>query len=127
MAAIKNISLWVLSFIVLSPLVACNTCTHALKSELTSADGQLTARVFERNCGATTDYSSIVNLQNASDKPDAKDGVLFVARGQYAISVKWTNTRELLVSCPSCSRKDIFRQVGVVGDIDINYSFGTSQ
>ncbi|MBS1799784.1 MAG: hypothetical protein JSS95_08170 [Acidobacteria bacterium] len=127
MAARKNIGLLLLSFVILTPLVACNTCSDALTSELTSDDGQLTARVFERNCGATTDYSSIVNLQKASDKSNANDGVLFVARGQHAISVKWTKTRQLLISCLSCSRKDIFSQAAVVGDIDINYSFGASQ
>ena len=103
-------------------LVACNHCGNTVKGKAVSPDGQLVARVSERECGATTDYSSVVNLQKPSDKLEPDDGVLFVAKGQHDIFVHWTGDKELLVTCTSCSRKDRFREVKVTGDIDIRYA-----
>jgi hypothetical protein len=94
---------------------------------MASADGKLIAHVFERNCGATTDYSSIVNLQNPSDKFDGNDDVLFVAKGRYDLSVRWMGAKELLVTCPGCLRSNIFRQGTVEGGVDIKYVLGTNQ
>jgi hypothetical protein len=106
---------------VVASLTSCHTCGNSIRSQAVSAGGELTARQSERNCGATTDYSSVVNLQNSSETFDPDEGVIFVARGRQDISVKWTGKQELLVSCPSCSRKNIFREVSVIGDIDVSY------
>ena len=103
-------------------LTACNPCSNSVKSTAVSPDGQLAARVSERDCGATTDFSSVVNLQRASDKFDPKDGVLFIAKGQHAVSSRWTGDKQLLLTCLSCSRKDISRQTTAFGDIDIHYA-----
>jgi hypothetical protein len=55
-------------------LSSCNGCGA------NSEDDALVATVFERNCGATTDFSSIVNLQNGSAKFDANEGRLFAEK-----------------------------------------------
>jgi len=96
-------------------------------SKATSADNQLVANVYERNCGATTDFSSMVNVQRASDKFRADEGLLFVAKGRYDLSVAWAGPRTLLITCPSCARKNVFREVVALGDIDVKYSLGPGQ
>jgi len=106
----------------LASLMGCTTCSNTVESTAVSPDGQLASRVSERNCGATTDYSSVVNLQRPSDKFDPDNGVLFVAKGQHSISLRWIADKELLVICTSCSRKDVFREVTVTGDIDVRYA-----
>ena len=106
----------------LASLMGCTQCSNTVESTAVSPDGQLAARVSERNCGATTDYSSVVTLQRPSDKFEPDDGVLFVAKGQHRISVRWTADKELLVTCTSCSRKDVFREVTVTGEIDVRYA-----
>jgi hypothetical protein len=85
------------------------------------------ANVFERNCGATTDFSSMVNVQSASDKFRPDEGLLFVAKGRYDLSVAWAGPRTLLITCPSCARKNVFREVIALGDIDVKYSLGPGQ
>jgi hypothetical protein len=85
------------------------------------------ANVYERNCGATTDFSSMVNVQSTSDKFRAEEGLLFVAKGRYDLSVAWTGPRTLLITCTSCSRSNVFREVAALGDIDVKYSLGPGQ
>lgn len=104
-------------------LVSC-TCNDATRFKATSPDGQLVANFYERNCGATTDFSSHVNVQMASDKFRADEGVVFIARGRYDLSVAWTGPRTLLITCANCARKEVFREVVALGDIDVKYSLG---
>ena len=102
-------------------LTGCSNCESSVKSKAVSPDGLLIARTCERNCGATTDFSSIVNLQSASAKYDPTDGVLSVAKGRYEMSTKWTDPKHLSITCEGCSRPNVSREVTVAGDIDVSY------
>ena len=127
MAALNKPSLCATLFLSLVSLLSCSSCSNTLKSTSVSPDGQLKVNVYHRNCGATTDYSSIVNLQRTSDRFDSDDGVLFIAKGQYGPSVTWTGPRALLITCTACSRTNVFREVVALGDIDVTYTIGPSQ
>jgi hypothetical protein len=107
-------------------LLSCNPCGDTPKGKAVSRDDRLVANFFERNCGATTDFSSMVNVQSTSDKFDGNQGLLFVAKGQYDVSVAWTGLRTLQIKCAGCSRNNIFREVTALGDIDVVYSLGRS-
>src|SRR6266576_3283191 len=124
MAATRKNSLFLGLVCSLIWLVSCNPCSDTPRSKATSADGRLVANFYERNCGATTDFSSMVNVQSTSDKFRAEEGLLFVAKGRYDLSVSWTGPRTLLITCPSCARKNVFREVVALGDIDVRYSLG---
>lgn len=121
LAAIRKPSLILHAALAVLCLTGCNNCDNTVKSKVVSPDGRLIVRTCERNCGATTDFSSVVNLQSASAKYDSNDGVLFIAKGRYDISVKWMDSKSLLITCTGCSRPDIFREVGAIGDIDVSY------
>jgi hypothetical protein len=127
MAATKRNSLFLSLVCSLVWLVSCNPCSDTPRSKATSADGKLVANFYERNCGATTDFSSMVNVQSASDKFRADEGVLFTAKGRYDLSVAWTGPRMLLITCGNCSRKNIYREVVALGDIDVRYNLGPGQ
>jgi hypothetical protein len=107
--------------------MSCNPCSDTLRSKATTLDSQLVANFYERNCGATTDFSSMVNVQRTSDKFRADEGLLFVAKGRYDLSVAWIGPRILVVTCPNCSRKNVFREVAALGDIDVRYILGPGQ
>ncbi len=124
LVAISTARLLSLATVVLLCILGCSNCENSQKSEAVSPDGLLIARTCERNCGATTDFSSIVNLQSTSAKFDSNDGILFVAKGRYDISTKWTGPKSLLITCKGCSRSDVFREVSIDGDIDVSYAFG---
>ena len=126
MAAIKRISLGLLACSVVL-LVSCSPCSDTVRSSVRSADGKLVANIYERDCGATTDFSSMVNVQSASDKFHADEGLLFVAKGRYDLSVVWTGSRTLLVTCANCSRKNVYRQVVALGNIDVKYKLEAGQ
>ena len=125
MAATRKSSLFFGFVCSLIWLASCGPCSDTPRSRVVSADGRLVANVYERNCGATTDLSSMVNVQNASDKFNGDEGRLFVAKGRYDISVIWTGPRALLIKCTGCSRNNIFREVTVDGDIDVSYSLAS--
>ena len=69
----------------------------------------------------------MVNVQSTSDKSRTEEGLLFVAKGRYDLSVAWTGPRTLLITCPGCSRTNVFREVVALGDIDVKYSLGPGQ
>ncbi len=95
-----------------------------MQAEAVSPDGVLVAHVYERNCGATTDYVTLVNLQKRSFRFDPDDGVLFATDGAFDVTVRWSGPDTLVISCPTCSRKIIARQVVALGDLNIIYEIG---
>ena len=107
-------------------LASCDVCSDNQVSHSDSPDHQLVANVYERNCGATTDFSSIVNLQNVSEKFNGNEDQLFIAKGRYSISVEWKSPRLLVINCQDCSRQNIFREVTALGDIDVSYMLAST-
>jgi hypothetical protein len=112
-----------LALVVLLPMLGCNPCTDTVHATAVSGDGQLAAYVYQRNCGATTDVTWIVSVQKSSGKFDEDADRLFVVRGRYDMSIRWTGSRALLIDCSGCTRSNIFRQMVADGDIDVTYNF----
>jgi hypothetical protein len=112
-----------LIFLLAGLLSGCDTCRDTVKSRVVSPDRALAVSVYERNCGATTDFSSMVNVQAVSERFRGDDGTLFVARGRYDLSAVWIGPKALLIRCSGCLRKDVYREVTALGDIDVAYSF----
>ncbi len=101
-------------------------CSDQVTSEATSPDGMLTATVFVRNCGATTDFVSKVSLHPKLEGFKDERTLVFVAHGGQPISASWKGPRSLTVECTGCARPDVSYQVTTVGDIDILYLLGSS-
>jgi hypothetical protein len=100
------------------------TCGDEQRNRVLSSDNKLGATFYVRNCGATTDFSSIVDLDSASSKFDGDTNMLFVAKGRYDVQVRWTGPRSLLIRCGDCLRRNVFREVTILGDVDITYDIG---
>jgi hypothetical protein len=101
------------------PLVGCAPCSDEVRAEVVSTDKALKATWFVRNCGATTDFSTIVSAHRPDDSYRDRGDFVFVARGERPLRLEWTGPRQLTVECPGCGREDIFRRVTVLGNIDI--------
>jgi hypothetical protein len=95
------------------------TCDDALKKEVSSKDSAYTAAFFEQNCGATTDYTSIVSLRPHEERfTGAQDEPILVIRGQCPVEMVW-NERVLSVSYQkSC---DVAEQVASWRDVTISF------
>ncbi len=93
----------VISVLAVVGFCACNgglfgECGNVVKAEVVSPSGRYRATVFERNCGATTGYSTHVSLREAREPfdPSKQKRVLTVA-GQPTVGLEWNGERALTV------------------------------
>src|ERR1051325_9404381 len=124
-ARLKNL-LFLLTVMVL--LSGCHSslldaCDDRVVREVRSGDGKFVATLYVRNCGATTDYSSIVNLRPGGTRFNgyADDYIIFVAKGERDIGIQWLNTNEVRVWCRGCESNDIFKKQPTWKDVKIAY------
>jgi hypothetical protein len=101
-------------------------CSDQVLSVSTSPDEVLAATAFLRNCGATTEFSSIVSIHRKSEGFLDKQDIVFIAKGRHQLSLDWSAARKLSIKCSTCSRAIVFRQVVVVGNIDVDYQLGSA-
>lgn len=98
-------------------------CGDEVLSEAPSPSGKYIATVFERDCGATTDYASIVSVRDSSADFDGDDeeSYVFTIDGRYKIDIQWDDERELVVTGLKAS-EDIVVQLEVWRDVKIRYT-----
>lgn len=106
------LGLAVASFAVCS---SCADCANRVIAEAVSPGKGVRAVVFERNCGATTGFSTQVSLiRGPSGSPRGK-GNLFIAddnhggvpvdlHGTLPVKAVWTSDRDLTIRYPSGAR-----------------------
>ena len=104
-------------------LVGCDAglfgdCGDNVKAQAPSPDGRYVAAVFERDCGATTDFSTHVSLREADElfDPPTQTRVLSVA-GRAAVDVEWSTERALSVALPTAetfTKLETWRDVRIV-------------
>lgn len=97
----------------------CGLCSDEVASEVVSPDGVLAATWFVRNCGATTDFSSIVSVHRKSEGYRDDQDIVFVVAGRAHLVITWIGPNTLSIECADCRRADIFRQVAAFGSVDI--------
>jgi hypothetical protein len=105
-------------------LMSACLCSDKVVHEEISPDGVLTATWLVRDCGATTGLSTIVSVHRTSDTAKDAQQFVFVARGRYGLRLRWVSPRELSVSCGNCTRGDVFREVTVLGGVDVAFHLG---
>jgi hypothetical protein len=97
-----------------------SACDNSVKSEKRSPDGKYVVTLFERNCGATTDFSTIVNLRESSEKLNGDDLGILVVKGQHEIDLTWDGNTGLRLQCSDCRSDDIFKQERKWKDVQIS-------
>jgi len=76
-------------------------CDDTINSEVLSPDQKWIAAVFTRNCGATTDYSTMVYIRKHGDKFDpSQQGIVFVASGEHPLELAWESPTQLVIKHP---------------------------
>ncbi|PTQ66541.1 hypothetical protein C8R26_1487 [Nitrosomonas oligotropha] len=75
-------------------------CGDEIKDEVISPNGKYVATIFERNCGATTPYISIVSLRLSDIKFDPEDhnNWVFKIYGESDIEATWAAMNKLKIS-----------------------------
>lgn len=77
-------------------------CEDTSRLESVSPDGRYAATVIERDCGATTDYSTLVNLR-ASSKPldPSPESVIVTMSGKQSFALTWEGgSQQLTITLP---------------------------
>jgi hypothetical protein len=85
---------------------ACGACQNTPLAQVLSPDAKYRAIVFERSCGATTDFSQQVSIVSAHSQLPNEFGNAFVAQGiaDGALDVKWLSESEVLISYPKSAK-----------------------
>lgn len=96
-------------------------CGNTIKSEVLSPDAKYIATVFERDCGATVDFSTMVNFRPASSEFNGEENIVFVVKGQPQISINWQDSLKVKLVCPECQKDHIFKQELSWNDIAVTY------
>ena len=105
-------------------------CGSELLNELWSPDGKLKAAVFQRDCGATTGFSTQVYILRASDELQNENGNIFVADTDHGkapsgqgggpeLEVRWTSARKLQIKHDRRAR--LFLAEQSLNDVIIQY------
>jgi len=78
------------------------SCDDTVKLESRSPAGEYIASVVERNCGATTGYSSLVILRRATQTlvVDDDDTLIFALAGMQNVSLVWLDETKLTIEYP---------------------------
>ena len=93
-------------------------CADTVKAEAPSPGGGYVATVFERDCGATTDFSTHVSIREADEPFDSstKTRVLIVA-GQTEVDIEWSTEKKLSVTfspAETFTKLETWRDVRIV-------------
>src|SRR2546423_14736532 len=95
-------------------LGGCNVfssgCGDTVLKEVSSPDMRYTATIYERDCGATTDFSTIANLRERSMKFKGDSFGPLIVKGRHNLEVSWETNMKLRLECKDCRPEDIFRE-----------------
>jgi len=114
------------------PFYLSDGCANEVLSRATSPDGKRVAVVFERDCGATTDFStqvSILPLNKTFGK--SEPGNTFICDSDHGqapvgpgggpeLNVQWVGEHDLKITCHRRAR--VFRKEEWFDGVSITYS-----
>ena len=100
-------------------IIGCGLCSNTVVAEVGSPDGRLKATWFIRDCGATTDFVTLVSVHVAGSSFRDPADTVFIANGRWRLHMLWIEPRKLSIECEGCQQRDIFRLVARLGDIDV--------
>ncbi|HEY2033350.1 MAG TPA: hypothetical protein VGH02_06645 [Rhizomicrobium sp.] len=114
-----------------SLLAACDAgCDIKTISDVSSPDKTMKAILFERDCGATTDFTSQVSILSATQRASGSKGNTFIADTNHGstknttwggplVKLEWTGPRRLKVHYDSRAR--LFLKEKNVAGVNISY------
>ncbi len=95
-------------------------CEDSIKGTAGSPTGNYVASLSVIDCGATTDYSSLVRITSTGNSSSEED-IVFVAKGVPEIRLAWQGDSVLNISCDECQKDHIFIQKEYWRGVSINY------
>lgn len=112
--ALSLIALLVVSFLSDGIFGKCNNDPIAVRK---SPDGRHVASIFIRNCGTTTDYSTVVGLRDTLS--DRRYSDVLVLKGKRQVDARWMNKDTISVTLNSAHH--VVMKKGNFKNIKIEY------
>jgi len=98
LTVMKQICIRFVTLLVILLVSACDrACENERISSVQSPSGNLTAVIFNRNCGATTGFNTQVSVVKASEKLPDDGGNVLILGDSHDLKVKWKSETELLI------------------------------
>lgn len=109
-----------------------DVCQNQIVSKVKSPDGLKAAVVFQRDCGATTGFTTQVSILPLGENPE-RSGNVFVADDNHGaaeigswggpwVSVNWLDASHLQVTYAKGSR--VFEKMDDVGEVTVSFVSG---
>ena len=122
--------LWPLGLLLVSASCS-NPCQNEIISQVQSPDGRQKAIVFQRDCGATTGFSTQVSILGNSESLPNASGNAFTADADHGkavsgpnggpiVLVRWLSNSEIEISYDSKAR--VFLKESSANSVKIRYS-----
>lgn len=102
-------------------LFLASDCEDAIKIEAKSPDGKYVATLYERDCGATTDFSTIVALRDHSANFKGDDLGVVIVKGQHKFDLVWDGNTKLHLQCHDCRSDEIFKEEKTWKNVEISF------
>jgi len=77
-----------------------SACQNQVFKEYYSPDKSMTAIVFQRDCGATTGFSTQVSILESDEELDNEGGNIFIIKGHpsdVAPEIEWTGNKSITI------------------------------
>lgn len=100
---------------------SCGLCSDEVLQQQSSPDSTLIATSLVQECGATTNFSSIVSLHGRASRFDDDAALVFVIEGRHSPVLNWPGDRSLQIRCEDCDQRNIFRQVSILGGVRVQF------
>lgn len=116
--------------LVILAAIACDLGGNRISRGIQSPDGSNRALIFERDCGATTDFSTQVSILPVGKRLPSRGGNIFIADGNHGVvtvdshgatdvGVGWKNNQQIEITSPPGTR--IFLEIPEFYGIRISY------
>jgi hypothetical protein len=112
----------VLVIVILFMYLADDLCGNDVFSELWSPNKEYKAVIFQRNCGATTDFNTQISIIQSSDALGNDGGNVLIIKGHpqdVSPVLLWNSNNELTIN--KAINGSEFKVEKMVGTINIKY------
>jgi hypothetical protein len=104
--------------------IRCSPCANEIEQSVVSASGEFKALAFQRDCGATTGFSTHVSVLRASRTLPNDDGNAFICTptrtASRSVVLSWSAPHRLKISYSKGVQ--VFRKASNVGEVTIEYA-----
>ena len=107
-------------FGVVAFVLGCNSvCGNEPRFSQSSPSGKYQVVVFNRDCGATSGFSTHVSIRESSGALPNDAGNVLILDGTVPLSIRWIT--ESRVAIKGVGGAKVFKQKGIVAGVEVAY------